>query len=164
MSVLVTRYLDHSLPYHMLFVPLGSNSGPDAERHRERLLDALASLLVQLHIGGYSLFNTLFVRDAGTLQAVLVDAETSEVHASLSDGLRNADIDLMEENVAGGLLDLIAVGVLGEDYPAFETAAEVRRRYLALWSEVRRVETIDARALRIGERVRALKRARLQRR
>jgi len=167
-SVLITRYLAHSLPYHMLFstpqpaVPPTVPGPSDAERHRERLLDALASLLVQLHIGGVfwgdcSLFNTLFLRDAGTLQAVLVDAETSEVQTTLSDALRAAHIDLMEENVAGGLLDLIAVGVLDADYPAFETAAEVRRRYGALWSEVRRVETIDARERwRIGERVRAL--------
>ncbi len=157
-SVLVTRYLEHSLPYHMLF----STPAAEHDRHRDHLLDALASLLVQLHIGGVfwgdcSLFNTLFLRDAGTLQAVLVDAETSEVHAALSDALRSADIDLMEENVAGGLLDLVAVGVLDADYPAIETAADVRRRYEALWSEVRRVETIDARERwRIGERVRAL--------
>ena len=164
-SVLITRYLEHSLPYHMLFTSpgaAGTTGSAEVGRHRDLLLDALASLLVQLHIGGVfwgdcSLFNTLFLRDAGTLQAVLVDAETSEIHATLSDALRGADIDLMEENVAGGLLDLVALGLLDAGYPALDTAAEVRRRYRALWSEVRRVETIDARERwRIGERVRAL--------
>ncbi|MFO0744400.1 MAG: DUF4032 domain-containing protein [Myxococcota bacterium] len=155
-SVLITRYLDHSLPYHTLFTT------SDLARYRDHLLDALASLLVQLHLAGVfwgdcSLFNTLFLRDAGTLQAVLVDAETSEVHAALSDQLRQADLDLMEENVAGGLLDLVAVGVLAADYPALALAADVRRRYDALWSEVRRVETITpAERWRITERIRAL--------
>jgi len=155
-SVLITRYLDASLPYHALFM------ASDLARYRDALLDALASLLVQLHLGGVywgdcSLFNTLFLRDAGTLQAVLVDAETSEVHPSLGDGLRAADLDLMEENVAGGLLDLVAHGVLAQGYPALATAADVRRRYDALWAEVRRVVTIDAKdRWRITERVRAL--------
>lgn len=155
-SVLVTRYLDHSLPYHALFV------ASDLSRHKEALLDAMASLLVQLHLAGVywgdcSLFNTLFQRDAGTLRAVLVDAETAEIHPTLSDRLRQSDLDLMEDNVAGGLLDLVALGTLAPDYPALATAADVRRRYHALWDEVRRVVTIDARdRWRISERVRAL--------
>lgn len=155
-SILITRYLEHSLPYHALFV------ASDLQRYREPLLDALASLLVQLHLAGVywgdcSLFNTLFLHDAGTLQAVLVDAETSEVHPSLSERLRAADLDLMEENVAGGLLDLVALGTLSADYPATATAADVRRRYHGLWAEVQRVVTIDAKdRWRITERVRAL--------
>jgi hypothetical protein len=72
-SVLITRYLDFSLPYRTLFMQ------PGLERYRERLLDAIASLLVRLHLAGVywgdcSLSNTLFRRDAGELQAYLVDA------------------------------------------------------------------------------------------
>ena len=53
--------------------------------YRDRLLDAMASLLVDLHRGGVywgdcSLANTLFRRDGDKIQAYLVDAETSEVH------------------------------------------------------------------------------------
>ena len=49
------------------------------------LLDALVELLVRLHLSGFfwgdcSLSNTLFRHDAGTLEAYLVDAETSERH------------------------------------------------------------------------------------
>ena len=67
--------------------PLGP--GP----YRERLLDAMAWLLVDLHRAGVywgdcSLANTLFRRDGDKIQAFLVDAETSEIHPSLSDGQR----------------------------------------------------------------------------
>lgn len=155
-SILITRYLDHSLPYHSLFLQ------SSLSRYREHLLDALASLLVQLHLshvfwGDCSLFNTLFVRDAGALQAYLVDAETSQVQASLGDGLRRHDLELMEENVSGGLLDLVALGALPPDFPAAELAADIRRRYDNLWNEVSRVELLrpDER-YRITERVRAL--------
>lgn len=155
-SVLITRYLEHSLPYHSLFLQ------SSLSRYREHLLDALAGLLVQLHLshvywGDCSLFNTLFLRDAGTLQAYLVDAETSQVLGALGDGLRQSDLDLMEENVAGGLADLVAMGALPEDFPAFELAADIRRRYDALWSEVARVEHLRAdERYKISERVRAL--------
>ena len=82
-SVLITRFLDGSLPYRTLFEAAG------LERYRERLLDAMAGLLVRLHLAGFywgdcSLSNTLFRRDAGELQAYLVDAETSERHERLS--------------------------------------------------------------------------------
>lgn len=80
-GVLVTRYLEHSLPYSAaLFTPTLS-------RYREHLLDAMAGLLVELHLGGVfwgdcSLANTLFRRDAGRLQAYLVDAETGSASGS----------------------------------------------------------------------------------
>ncbi len=80
-AILVTRYLEGSWQYRRLFMRLP----PDQPKHRARLLDALAGLLVELHRHGVfwgdcSLANTLFSRDGQTLQAWLVDAETSEVH------------------------------------------------------------------------------------
>lgn len=155
-SVLITRYLDHSLPYHSLFLQDGLS------RYRTHLLDALAGLLVQLHVAGVywgdcSLFNTLFLRDAGTLRAYLVDAETSEVRAQISDTMRAAELDVMEENVSGALMDLIALGALADDYPALQTARDVRQRYEDLWREVTREETVSpSDRYRIEERVRAL--------
>ena len=88
-AVLITRHLDYSLPFRTLFA---RGSVPDLRR---RLLDAGAELLVRLHLGGFfwgdcSLSNTLFRRDAGALAAYLVDAETGELHPSLSDGQRDA--------------------------------------------------------------------------
>ncbi len=155
-SVLITRYLDHSLPYHSLFLQDGLT------RYRTHLLDALAGLLVQLHVAGVywgdcSLFNTLFLRDAGTLRAYLVDAETSEVLPQISDAMRAAELDVMEENVSGALLDLVALGALSPDYPALATAQDVRRRYEDLWREVTREEVVSpSNRYRIEERVRAL--------
>ncbi len=155
-GVLITRYLDYSLPYHHLFMQQG------LERYRDHLLDALAGLLVQLHLAGVywgdcSLSNTLFRRDAGALQAYLVDAETSEVHPQVSSGLRGNDLDVMEENVYGALVDLAAMGALPPDYPVQEVGPQIRQRYDRLWNEVTREETVTPQErYRIHERIRAL--------
>ena len=100
--------------------PLGP--GP----YRDRLLDAMASLLVDLHRAGVfwgdcSLANTLFRRDGDKIQAYLVDAETSEIHPSLSDGQRAFDLDILVENVGFGLADL---GAMQGRADAFEDAVE----------------------------------------
>jgi Domain of unknown function (DUF4032) len=54
-------------------------------------------LLVRLHMSGFfwgdcSLSNTLYRHDAGTLEAYLVDAETSEQQPTLSSGQREYDV------------------------------------------------------------------------
>jgi hypothetical protein len=106
-AILVTRYLEGSWQYRRLFMRLP----PDQPKHRARLLDAMAGLLVELHRHGVfwgdcSLANTLFSRDGQLLQAWLVDAETSEVHPSLSRGQRQYDLEIVVENVAMGMIDL----------------------------------------------------------
>ena len=106
-AILVTRYLEGSWQYRRLFMRLP----PDQPKHRARLLDGMAGLLVELHRHGVfwgdcSLANTLFSRDGQTLLAWLVDAETSEVHPTLSRGQREYDIEIMVENVAMGMVDL----------------------------------------------------------
>src|SRR6185312_11597801 len=78
-SVLVTRHLKFSLPYRALYSQV---LRPDTAT---RLVDALAALLVRLHIIGFfwgdvSLSNTLFRRDAGAFAAYLVDAETGKLY------------------------------------------------------------------------------------
>lgn len=78
-AVLITRHLPFSRPYRTLFAARGM---PELQI---QLLDALAELLVRLHLGGFfwgdcSLSNALFRRDAGSLEAYLVDAETGEQH------------------------------------------------------------------------------------
>jgi hypothetical protein len=138
-AVLITRHLDYSLPFRTLFA---RGSLPDLRR---RLLDAAAELLVRLHLGGFfwgdcSLSNTLFRRDAGALAAYLVDAETGELHPSLSDGQRRHDIEIAEMNVAGELADVEAeLGREGELEPE-ATAAELVARYESLWDELTRDE------------------------
>ncbi|MGE2727978.1 DUF4032 domain-containing protein [Mycolicibacterium vaccae] len=134
-AILLTRYLESSWQYRRLFMRLP----PDAPKHRARLFDAMATLLVELHRHGVfwgdcSLANTLFVRDGQVLQAFLVDAETSEVHPDLSDGQRAHDIDITVENVAAGLLDLAAALDRPDLQPEFlREAVALRERYEQLW-------------------------------
>ena len=155
-AVLITRHLDYSLPFRTLFA---RGSVPDLRR---RLLDAGAELLVRLHLGGFfwgdcSLSNTLFRRDAGALAAYLVDAETGEMHATLSDGQRRHDLLIAEENVAGELADVEAqLGREGELHPE-ETAAELVARYESLWDELMREEVFgDDTRYKIDERLHRL--------
>ena len=137
-AILVTSYLAHSLQYRRLLMRLGSGSEP----YRDRLLDAMASLLVDLHRGGVywgdcSLANTLFRRDGDKIQAFLVDAETSEIHPALSDGQRAYDLEVLVENVAFGLADLAVYQGRSDELDAAIGEAEgVRTRYEGLWDEL----------------------------
>ena len=135
-AILVTRYLDGSWQYRRLFMRLP----PNQPKHRARLFDAMASLLVELHRHGVfwgdcSLANTLFSRDGQILQAWLVDAETSEVHPTLSDGQRELDLQILVENVAAGMLDLAAR--LNRPPELSDTliaeAQDIQNRYQQLW-------------------------------
>jgi hypothetical protein len=134
-----------------------------SEAYRDRLLDAMASLLVDLHRGGVywgdcSLANTLFRRDGDRIQAYLVDAETSEVHPSLSDGQRAYDLEVLVENVAFGLADLAAMNDRPDDLDDAISAAEsVRTRYQGLWDELHAEEQLAANdRFAIAARVRRL--------
>jgi len=155
-SALITRYLDRSLPYRSLFM------SQSLVGYREHLLDAIAGLLVQLHLAGIywgdcSLSNTLFRRDAGTLQAYLVDAETAVVYQELPALQRYDDLLLMEENIDGDLLDLSTLNLLAEGVPVSETGAYIRVRYQRLWEEITHEDIINpGEHYRIQERIRAL--------
>ena len=155
-ACLITRHLQFSLPYRALY---SQSLRPDTAA---RLIDALAVLLVTLHLDGFwwgdvSLSNTLFRRDAGAFAAYLVDAETGEMHPRLSDGQREHDLDIARVNIAGELMDLQAGGYLEEHTDPVDTATEIVRRYHSLWSEltgVERFETGDR--WRVDERIRRL--------
>ncbi len=137
-AILVTEYLESSLQFRRLLsrFPLGPGA------YRDRLLDAMAWLLVDLHRGGVfwgdcSLANTLFRRDGDRIQAFLVDAETSEVHPALSDGQRAYDVDILVENVGFGLADVALSQGRPEDLDdAVDAAENVRERYEAIWREL----------------------------
>jgi hypothetical protein len=142
-SVLITRHLEFSLPYRTLFAGRGV---PDL---RAKLIDALAVLLVRLHLAGFfwgdtSLSNVLFRRDAGALAAYLVDAETGEWHPALSAGQRDHDLLIAHDNVAGELLDLGSARRLPSDVDPLETALDLGRRYEELWDELTREEVVAA--------------------
>ncbi|HEX6077226.1 MAG TPA: DUF4032 domain-containing protein [Micromonosporaceae bacterium] len=134
-AALITRHLRFSLPYRALF---SHTLGPDTQ---SRLLDALAVLLVRMHLAGFfwgdcSLSNTLFRRDAGAFAAYLVDAETGALHPRLSDGQRREDIELAQVNIFGETLDVAASGSLDPSIDPEWVAGEVVRRYEALWHEL----------------------------
>jgi hypothetical protein len=132
---LITRHLEFSLPYRALF------SSSLRLETANRLLDALTVLIVQLHLAGFSwndcsLSNTLFRRDAGAFAAYLVDAETGELHPTLSTGQRVYDLETAATNVAGELMDLQAGGRLHEGIDPIVTGVSLRTRYDQLWQEI----------------------------
>jgi len=134
-AVLITRHLDYSLPFRTLF------SGPGRPDLGDRLLDAGAELLVRLHLAGFfwgdcSLSNTLFRRDAGALSAYLVDAETGELHETLTDGQREYDLQIAEENLTGELEDVAAETGRALARAAEQTGADLVLRYRGLWDEL----------------------------
>jgi len=131
-AALLTRHLSFSLPYRALVQPTLSPEIWD------RLLDALVLLVVRLHLLGFawndcSLSNTLFRRDAGAFSAYLVDAETGELHESLSRGQRAYDLETATMNVAGELMDLQDGGMLPDVLEPSDVGADLRRRYEHLW-------------------------------
>ena len=132
-AILVTRHLKFSLPYRALFA---RNLQPDTA---ERLIDALAVLLVRLHLAGFywgdvSLSNVLFLRDADAFSAFLVDAETGDLQVQLTDGQREYDIDLARTNIIGELMDLASGRLLPSDVDEIEVGNRLVDRYHSLWS------------------------------
>lgn len=156
-GLLVTRYLRHSMPFRHV-IARGTT-----EVQASQLLDALAELLVNLHLAGFfwgdcSLSNALFRLDAGRYRAYLVDAETGEIHARLSDGQRAHDLQIAQENVSGEFMDLAAGFGLPGSLDAIEAGAGLQARYANLWTELTREDVfaaheqyrIDARIARLN--------------
>jgi Domain of unknown function (DUF4032)/Lipopolysaccharide kinase (Kdo/WaaP) family len=140
--VLVTRHLQFSLPYRAVF---SHTLRPET---MNRLLDALAVLLVRMHLTGFfwgdcSLSNTLFRRDAGAFAAYLVDAETGALRPRLSEGQRGEDLEIARVNIFGESLDLQAAGLLHEAIDPEVVSEEVIQRYTGLWHELTYEQQLD---------------------
>ncbi|HEX9766089.1 MAG TPA: DUF4032 domain-containing protein [Nitriliruptorales bacterium] len=155
-AAVITRWLDWSIPYRMLFARVQPRA------LRDPMIDALVDLLVRAHLSGFlwgdcSLSNTLFRRDAGRLAAYVVDTETGSLHAELTDGQREWELDLAIEKCAGELFDLQAAGMLDPDVDPSELGDDLRARYEALWSELTHEEVLhpDERH-RVHERLRRI--------
>jgi tRNA A-37 threonylcarbamoyl transferase component Bud32 len=134
-TVLITRHLQFSLPYRALF------SHVLRPETMNRLLDALAALIVRMHLTGFSwgdcsLSNTLFRRDAGAFAAYLVDAETGNLYPKLSEGQRSEDIEILRLNIFGECLDLQAAELLHESIDPEAVVDDIVARYDRLWHEV----------------------------
>ncbi|SKC43194.1 DUF4032 domain-containing protein [Okibacterium fritillariae] len=153
-SVLVTRHLKFSLPYRALF---SQQLRPDTAT---RLVDALAVLLVRLHVIGFfwgdvSLSNTLFRRDAGAFAAYLVDAETGKLFdGGLSNGQRENDLEVARVNIAGELMDLEAGGRVDDELDPITVSNGIVAAYRSLWKELTGSEQFESsERWRINERV-----------
>jgi hypothetical protein len=156
-AVLITRHLKFSLPYRAMW------SQGLREQTAKRLVDALALLLVRLHLIGFfwgdvSLSNTLFRRDAGKFAAYLVDAETGQLYESrLSNGQRENDLEIARVNIAGELMDLVASGKASGDVNPNEISQRIVDKYHELWKELTAVEVFDSsEKWRISRRVQKL--------
>lgn len=156
-AALVTRHLKFSLPYRALF---SQTLRPDTAT---RLVDALAVLLVRLHIVGFfwgdvSLSNTLFRRDAGAFAAYLVDAETGQLYdGGLSNGQRENDLEIARVNIAGELMDLEAGGRVDEELDPIKVSNGIVAAYRSLWKELTGSESFSSsERWRISQRVERL--------
>ena len=134
-DVLVTRYLEYSLPFRIV---LGRRVLPGTEG---ALLEAVAGLLVRVHLAGFfwgdcSPSNILFRRDAGALAAYLVDVETGELHERLSNGQRLHDLEIARENLTLEFFDVAAEFEWTDDRDPVELAQKVLDDYERLWANL----------------------------
>ncbi|HWL02732.1 MAG TPA: DUF4032 domain-containing protein [Microbacteriaceae bacterium] len=156
-TALVTRHLRFSMPYRAVY---SQRLRPGTAK---RLVDALAVLLVRLHLAGFfwgdvSLSNTLFRRDAGAFAAYLVDAETGELFESgLTAGQREHDLEIARINIAGELLDLQAGDRLEADIDPIAVSERIVQKYRDLWQELTGSEQFEqSERWRINQRVERL--------
>ncbi len=141
-AALVTKHLRYSLPYRALF---SRRLDPELA---DKLLDALAQLLVRLHLVGFawkdcSLSNTLFrlmpVRSrpislTPKLASCTPHSPTANVHKTSTSP---------QSNIAGELFDLEAASLLADSVEATDVADSVISRYESLWTELTRAEYVD---------------------
>lgn len=156
-AALITEHLEFSLPYRALFdSDLSEDTG-------NRLIDALALLLAQMHLTGFywgdvSLSNVLFRRDAGAFSAYLVDVETAEMHPQLTTGQRQYDLELARINIIGELMDLQAGGYLEDTVDAIAIGDHLVAQYKLLWELLTAAEVVPAeqRRWKVEERIQRL--------
>lgn len=155
-AAVITRYVEHSFPFRTLV------SGPGFGARRRQIVDALASLMVELHLSGFfwgdcSLSNALYRYDAGEIESIMIDAETSEIHQTLSDGQRQHDMIILSENVAGEMADIAAMSGADLDDADLVLGEDIAERYDALWTELNEELVITAEeGYRIRERINRL--------
>lgn len=134
-GAVITRFVDHAFPYRELVTGTGFG------QRRDQVRDALAGLMVELHLAGCfwgdcSLSNALYRYDAGAIEAVMIDAETATLHDELSDGQREHDLEILIENLAGDMSDLSASFGSGLDEADIMFGQDVAAKYLKLWGEL----------------------------
>ena len=158
-AALITAYEPFSFSYREILI------GPGFGARRNQMLDAFAGLLVQLHLvscywGDCNLSNVLYRFDAEAIDTIMVDAETSEiVPGPLTDGRRLEDLEIMVENVAGGMAEIAAEAGVDLEDADLELGLDIAERYRNLWAELSRTEAIAAdERYRITERIERINR------
>ncbi len=152
-AAVITQYVEHSFPYRRLI------SGPGFGKRRSQMLDAMAVLLVEIHLvgcfwGDCSLSNVLYRFDAGAIEAIMIDAETSALYPALTQGQREQDLDIMRENVAGEMSDIAAMNDVDLDSADLDFGDDAIVRYHALWQELTEDLVISrSEGYRIRERI-----------
>ena len=155
-AAVITRFVPHAFPVRNLVGGLGF--GP----RRNQVIDAVAGLLVEIHLAGCfwgdcSLSNLLYRFDAGAIEAVMIDAETSHIYDSLTPGQREHDLEIMIENVAGDMSDLAVAGGGDLDSADLELGADIVGRYRELWAVLEEAPIIPrGESYRIRERLQQL--------
>lgn len=163
-AALITAYEPFSFSYRELLAG-GGDRAPGFGLRRNQMLDAFASLLVELHVAGCfwgdcSLSNVLYRFDAEAIETIMVDAETARLYAGgLTDGKREEDLELMIENVAGGMADIAAEAGVDVDLADFALGFDIADRYRNLWVELgKTVKITPEERYRITERVERINR------
>ncbi len=152
-AAVITRYVEHAFPFRSLV------SGPGFGARRRQIVDALASLMVELHLSGFfwgdcSLSNALYRYDAGEIESIMIDAETSEIHNRLSRGQREHDIAILTENLAGEMADIAVMSGADLDHADLWLGEDIATGYHALWTELNEELVITAdEGYRIRERI-----------
>ncbi len=155
-AALITKYEDYSFSFRELL------EGPGFGQRRNQMLDAFASLLVELHTlgcfwGDCSLSNTLYRFDAESIETIMVDAETAAMFETLTNGQREEDLEIMIINVAGGMADIAAERGIDLDDADLSLGEDIADRYRGLWAELTDSPTIGSdERYRISERVQRL--------
>jgi hypothetical protein len=168
-AALITAYEPFSFSYRELIAGGGhtakDNGTPGFGRRRNQMLDAFAGLLVELHVAGCfwgdcSLSNVLYRFDAEAIETIMVDAETAHLYEDgLTAGKREEDLELMIENVAGGMADIAAEVGVDVDQADLALGFDIAERYHNLWAELGETIRISAgERYRITERVERVQR------
>jgi hypothetical protein len=111
--------------------------------NRKRIWDAIIDLFVELHSRGIywgdaSLANTLvkflrvdmpYIGRKVELKAFLVDAETVEIHNSISDSLRATDVEFFLESMEWINEDLMAEGILRDPLGTKDDVEYIKAQY-----------------------------------
>ncbi len=155
-AAVITAYLPYAFSYRELL------SGTGFGDRRNQMLDAFAGLLVELHTlgcywGDCSLSNVLYRFDAEAIDVTMVDAETAELRRELSEGQRADDLQIMIQNVAGGMADIAASQGVEIDEADLALGEDIAARYEALWDEITRDEVVGPEErYRITEQIRRI--------